>query len=195
MSKKEHTMSKSTSIAITSIRSQEIIERKIYLIRGKKVMLDRDLAELYGVLTKVLNQAVKRNLERFPDDFMFRLTKDETQNWKSQIVTSNKEKMGLRKRPTAFTDLGIAMLSSVLNSNTAIQANIQIMRTFSKIREMLANNEMLRQRVDELERKYQKHEGQFKVVFEAIREILEKPDKSSKREIGFHTVIRKTKHR
>ena len=153
-------------------------------------MLDRDLAFLYGVETRVLNQAVRRNLDRFPGDFMFQLSKEETENWISQIVISNKERMGLRKRPFAFTDLGISMLSSVLNSKTAIHANIQIMRTFSKIKEMLANNEMLRQRIEELERKYLRHDNQFKLVFEAIKEVLEKPDKRSKQEIGFHTHIR-----
>jgi hypothetical protein len=156
-------------------------------------MLDRDLAFLYGVETRVLNQAVRRNLDRFPDDFMFQLSKAETENWMSQIVTSNKERMGLRKRPLAFTDLGISMLSSVLNSKTAIHVNIQIMRTFSKIKEMLTNNEMLRQRIEELEKKYEKHEGQFKVIFEAIKEVLEKPSRRTGREIGFHTHIRRGK--
>src|SRR4051812_4500538 len=113
---------------------KQIIKNKILFVRDKKVMLDRDLAELYGVKTKVLNQAVKRNCERFPADFMFQLTDHELTYWKSQIVTSNKEKMGVRKRPYAFTELGIAMLSSVLNSPQAIQVNIQIMRVFTKLR-------------------------------------------------------------
>ena len=133
-------MSKNKSLSATSFISHERILGKIYLIRGRKVMFDRDLAELYQVQTGVLNQAVKRNLERFPEDFMFQLTSEETKNWISQIVISNKEKMGLRKMPYVFTDLGIAMLSSVLHSKTAIQVNIQIMRTFSKIRDMLSNN-------------------------------------------------------
>ncbi|PIU40648.1 MAG: DNA-binding protein [Candidatus Omnitrophica bacterium CG07_land_8_20_14_0_80_50_8] len=146
----------SKNITVSPFVPQELIANKIYFIRGKKVMLDRDLAELYGVLTKALNQAVKRNPERFPEDFMFQLTKGETKNWKSQIVTSNSQKikMGLRKRPFAFTALGISMLSSVLSSKTAIRVNMQIMRTFNKIREMLANNEMLRHKIEELERKY-----------------------------------------
>ena len=112
----------------------EKIVNKIYIFRGVKVMLDRDLAELYGVETKVLNQAVKRNIERFPLDFMFQLDKEEFQNWRSQFVTSNSDKMGLRYAPFVFTEQGVAMLSSVLNSDTAIQANIQIMRTFSIVR-------------------------------------------------------------
>ena len=141
------------------------------------------------VETRTLNQAVKRNLDRFPEDFMFQLSNEETKNWISQIVISNKERMGLRKRPFAFTDLGIAMLSSVLSSQTAIRANIQIMRTFSKIKEMLANNEMLRQRIEELERKYQKHDNNLKALFDAIKEVLEKLAKETKREIGFHAHI------
>ena len=111
-----------------------VIQSKIYEIRGQKVMLDRDLAEMYGVLTKVLNQAVKRNPDRFPEDFMFQLTNEETQNWKSQIVTTNYIKMGVRRNPYAFTELGVAMLSSVLNSKTAIQINMSIMRAFVTIR-------------------------------------------------------------
>ena len=179
-------MSKIKSITVPASVRHEVIERKIYLIRSKKVMLDRDLAFLYGVLTKTLNQAVKRNLDRFPSDFMFQLSKEETNNWKSQIVTSNKERKGLRKRPVAFTDLGISMLSGVLNSKTAIHANIQIMRAFSKLREMAATNELVRQKIEELERKYEKHDKQFKGVFEALRELLEPPKEPKKKPIGFH---------
>ena len=115
----------------------QVIQSKIYEIRGQKVMLDRDLAEMYGVQTKVLNQAVKRNIERFPEDFMFQLTNEETHNWKSQIVTSNSIKMGLRRNPYAFTELGVAMLSSILNSKVAIQVNMGIMRAFVAIRRMV----------------------------------------------------------
>jgi len=136
----------------------EVIQNKIYEIRGQKVMIDRDLAEMYGVQTKALNQAVKRNIERFPEDFMFQLTTEETQNWKSQIVTTNSIKMGLRRNPYAFTELGVAMLSSVLTSKIAIQVNIGIMRAFVAVRQYLlsANNptqeiEDLKQRVKELE--------------------------------------------
>jgi len=116
----------------------QFIQNKIYTIRGQKVMLDRDLAEMYGVETRILNQAVKRNIERFPDDFMFQLTDIELQNWKSQIVISNSIKMGLRQRPYAFTELGVAMLSSVINSKVAIQVNMGIMRAFVSVRHALS---------------------------------------------------------
>lgn len=117
--------------------SDNLVMNKIYLIRGEKVMLDRDLAELYGVETKVLKQSVKRNIKRFPKDFMFEMTVKELQNWRSQIVTSNSEKMGLRHSPFCFTEQGVAMLSSVLNSDKAISVNIQIMRIFTRIRQSL----------------------------------------------------------
>ena len=127
---------------------QETIESKIFSIRGKRVMLDRDLSILYGVETRVLNQAVKRNITRFPEDFMFQLTKEEMENWKSQIVMSNREKMGLRRSPYAFTEQGVAMLSSVLNSERAIQVNIQIMRAFIKLKEMLSTHKALKQKIE-----------------------------------------------
>ena len=116
----------------------ELIQKKIYEIRGQKVMLDRDLATMYGVETRALTQAVKRNMERFPEDFMFQLTDEETANWKSQIVMSNSIKMGLRRNPYAFTELGVAMLSSVLNSKAAIQVNMGIMRAFVAVRQMIS---------------------------------------------------------
>ncbi len=159
----------------------EIIEQKILLLRGKKVMLDRDLAMLYGVETRVLNQAVRRNVKRFPEDFMFQLTNEEMENWKSQIVISNKERMGLRKRPYAFTENGVAMLSSVLNSERAITVNIQIMRTFTRLREMLAAHKDLASKLNEMEKKY---DAQFKVVFDAIRQLMAQPE-PKKRKIGF----------
>jgi len=115
----------------------QYVQNKIYLIRGHRVMIDRDLAEMYGVETRTLNQAVKRNIERFPDDFMFQLTELEFQDWKSQIVISNSSNMGLRKKPYVFTELGVSMLSSVLNSKTAIQINMGIMRAFVTIRQSL----------------------------------------------------------
>jgi hypothetical protein len=132
----------------------ERIEKLIYLIRGQKVMLDRDLAELYAVKTKVLKQAVRRNIARFPEDFMFELTKEEFENWRSQFVTSNRDKMGLRYRPMAFTEQGVAMLSSVLNSERAIEVNILIMRAFVTLREMLATHKELEQKLIALEKKY-----------------------------------------
>ena len=147
---------------------QERIQDKIYMLRGQKVMIDRDLAELYGVPTKVLNQAVKRNKKRFPPEFMFQLNSKEFTNWKSQIVTSNSVKMGLRRRPHAFTEHGILMLSSVLNSDRAIQVNIQIMKAFVKLRELLVTHKDLRDKIEKMERKY---DQQFKVVFQAIKQL------------------------
>lgn len=144
-------------------------------------MMARDLAHLYGVETKVLNQAVRRNQERFPVDFMFRLTQDELTNWRSQSVTSNSEKMGVRHAPYVFTEQGVAMLSSVLNSKRAIMINIQIIRTFSKLRETLNENESLRFKLEAIERRF---DEQFKVVFDALRKILVK-EEEPKTEIGF----------
>ncbi len=161
---------------------QEVIVSKIFLIRGKKVMLDRDLAELYGVETRNLKRQVRRNLERFPEDFMFQLSKKELENWRCQFGTSNSaEKMGLRYRPYAFTDYGILMLSSVLKSGRAIQVNTQIMRTFIKIREMLFSYKDLQQKIELMEKKY---DQQFRVVFEAIKQLI-KEDQKPKRKIGF----------
>jgi len=156
------------------------IERKILLIRGQKVMLDSDLAELYGVSTKVLNQAVKRNRARFPDDFMFQLSAAESAALRSQFVTS-KGRGGRQYRPFVFTEQGIAMLSSVLNSERAIQGNIAIVRAFVRLREMIASHKDLTRRLAELENKY---DAQFKVVFDAIRELM-KPESSKPRRIGF----------
>ena len=139
----------------------ERIEQSIYMIRGLKVMLDRDLAALYGVETRVLKQAVRRNVDRFPDDFMFVLTGKEFINWRSQFVTSNSDKMGLRHAPMAFTEQGVAMLSTVLNSERAIDVNIAIMRTFVKLRQMLDSHARLAKKLAELEAKY---DGQFRIV-------------------------------
>jgi len=159
----------------------EAIAGKIFLIRGAKVMLDRDLAELYGVETGQLKRAVRRNIDRFPPDFMFELTKEELENWRCQYGTSNSIKMGLRYSPMAFTEQGVAMLSGVLSSKRAIQVNIQIMRTFTKLRQMLATHEDLRNKIEEMEAKYDEN---FRVVFEAIRQLLEE-DEKPKRQIGF----------
>lgn len=132
-----------------------LIQSKIYEICGQRIMLDRDLAEMYGVETRVLNQAVKRNLDRFPPDFMFQLTDEETEIWKSQIVMTNSIKMGIRRNPFAFSEMGVAMLSSVLHSNTAIQVNINIMRAFVAVRQLIASppgvgNTLLRQEMEDL---------------------------------------------
>jgi len=157
----------------------EVIERKIYLIRGHKVMLDSDLAELYGVTTKRLNEQVRRNLKRFPSDFMFQLSSKEAESSRSQIATSKRG--GRRYLPYAFTEQGVAMLSSVLNSDRAIEVNIQIMRAFVKLREMIASHKELAKKLDELESKY---DEQFKVVFDAIRELMTPPE-PKRRRIGF----------
>lgn len=159
----------------------EIIEKKILLIRGEKVMLDSDLAELYGVATKVLLQAVKRNLNRFPPDFMFQLNYQEVADLRSQIVTSKTGRGGRRYLPYVFTEQGVAMLSSVLNSERAIEVNIHIMRAFVKLREMIASHKDLVKRLDEIEKKY---DAQFKVVFDAIRQLMIPPEQK-KRKIGF----------
>lgn len=168
----------------------KVISEKIYWIRGKKIMLDRDLAKLYGVKTRVLNQAVKRNKERFPSDFMFKLNAKEMKNWRSQFVISNQDKIGLRWSSYAFTENGVAMLSSVLQSKRAIQVNVQIMRTFTKIREMLRTHESLRRKIEAIEKKFggklREHDERFHKVFEVIRRILEPPIKP-KRQIGFHS--------
>lgn len=178
-------MSKNTLVGDSSI-SEGMVEKMIYLIRGKKVMLASDISALYGVKTKVLNLAVKRNGVRFPDDFMFQLTQKETDSLRFQFETSKKGRGGRRYLPYTFTQEGVAMLSGVLNSPRAVQANILIMRTFAKLRELIATNELIRQKIEELEKKYEKHDQQFKVVFDAIRQFLATPEKP-KRQIGFHT--------
>ncbi len=161
--------------------SVELLEERIYVIRGHRVMLSMDLGELYGVEPKVLMQAVKRNIERFPEDFMFMLSNQEFANLKSQIVTSSWG--GIRRaNPYAFTEQGVAMLSSVLRSKRAVQTNIAIMRAFVKVREMMAAHKDLAKRLDEMERKY---DVQFKVVFDAIRQLMAQPDKRMKVVTGF----------
>jgi hypothetical protein len=166
-----------------SIVPIDVIEKKIYLVHGQKVMLDRDLAELYGVETRALNQAVRRNSDRFPDDFMFALKREEIQSI-SQIVISSagrKDTLKFSKNVLVFTEQGIAMLSSVLNSKRAVQVNIAIMRTFVKLRQMMASHKELARKLEELEKKY---DGQFQSVFEAIRFLIEVEEKP-KRKIGY----------
>jgi len=158
----------------------EVIEKKILLIGGQKMMLDSDLAVLYGVTTKRLNEQVRRNLKRFPPDFMNQLSREEFESLKSHIATSSSWG-GRRTRPYAFTEQGIAMLSSILNSDRAIEVNIQIMRAFVKLREMIASHKDLTRKLADLEKKY---DGQFQIVFEAIRQLIEVEDKP-KRKIGF----------
>ncbi|HEX7722408.1 MAG TPA: ORF6N domain-containing protein [Pyrinomonadaceae bacterium] len=165
----------------SSLIPVERIERAIYLIRGEKVMLDRDLATLYEVETRALNQAVGRNRDRFPPDFMFELTREEILGI-SQIVTSSNLKFS--KRVTVFTEQGVAMLASILRSKRAVLVNIQIMRTFVRLRQMLASNAELSRRFDELESKY---DHRFKVVFDAIRQLMSPPPVKRK-PIGFRRV-------
>lgn len=158
------------------------IERRIFLVRGQKVMLDADLAALYRVPTKSLNLAVKRNADRFPEDFMFQLTDDELAGLRFHFETSKRGRGGRRYLPHAFTEQGVAMLSSVLRSPRAVQVNIAIMRTFVRLREMLLSNADLARKLADLENKY---DAQFKVVFDAIRELMLPPD-PPRRKIGFH---------
>ena len=164
---------------------QEIIGRKIYLIRGQKVMLSIELAALYGVEVKRLNEQVKRNIKRFPDDFMFQLSDTEYEILKSQFATSSWG--GIRRaNPYAFTEQGVAMLSTVLNSARAIQVNIAIMRAFVKLREILSTNKDLAHKLNELERKTDKHDAEIQKIFEAIRQLMAPPPEPPKRKIGFH---------
>ncbi len=166
---------------------QERIEKAILLIRGHKVMLDKDLAELYGVATKVLNQAVKRNLSRFPDDFMFQLTPEEDDALRSQFVTLKPGRGKHRKYlPYAFTEHGVAMLSSVLNSDRAIEVNIAIMRAFVRLRQIMSTHKDLARKLADLERKLGEHDDKFAVVFEAIRQLMAPPSTTQKKQkIGF----------
>jgi hypothetical protein len=162
----------------------EVIERRIYLIRGQKVMLDSDLAELYQTPTKSLNLAVRRNRDRFPDDFMFQLTKEEASALRFQIETSNKGRGGRRYPPYGFTEHGVAMLSSVLKSKRAIQVNIIIMRAFVRLREMLSSHRDVLRKLEDLERKYQGHDAQITAIFDAIRKMIDTPSRP-RRHIGF----------
>lgn len=161
---------------------QEIVESKIFFIRGKKVMLDKDLAALYGVETKMLNRAIKRNQERFPDDFMFQLTKDEFQNLRLHFGTSSWG--GRRYLPYVFTEHGAIMLANVLNSHGAVEASIQVVRAFVKLRELLSSNKELANKLKQLEGKFEKHDEEIQVIFKAIRQLMALPEKK-KRKIGF----------
>ena len=168
----------------TTLIPIEKIESKILLIRGKKVMLDMGLAELYGVETRSLIQAVKRNSDRFPEDFMFKLTEKEFEILRSQFVISSWG--GRRHYPYAFTEQGVAMLSGVLSSKRAVQANIQIMRTFTKLKEIITSNKELAHKLNQLESRINKHDSEIQSIFEAIRQLMIPPVKPKKR-IGFCT--------
>ena len=180
----------------------ERIERLILLIRGQKVILDADLAELYGVSVGRLNEAVRRNIDRFPDDFMFQLTREEFGDLRSQTVASNLKPQfaisssgwgGRRHPPYVFTEQGVAMLSSVLRSKRAVQINIEIMRAFVRLREMLLSHKDLARKLDALERKYESHDMHIRSLFEAIRQLMT-PPKPKKRKIGFLVKERSTKY-
>lgn len=165
--------SKGTKVSENAIVTLDQVERRIYEIRGHKVMLDSELAVLYGVETRVLNQAVRRNLDRFPDDFMFELTRDEFGNLISQTVTSSSRSYGgRRKLPLVFTEQGVAMLSSVLNSERAVQVNIAIMRAFVNMRRLVATNAEINKKLAAIEKKLGDHDGHFKQVFTAIRTMM-----------------------
>jgi hypothetical protein len=168
----------------TAIIPDEQVISKIYLIRGQKVMLDRDLAGLYQVETRILNQAVHRNKDRFPKDFMFQLTVQEFENLKSQFVISSWG--GVRKLPFAFTEQGVAMLSGVLNSAVAIKVHIQIIRVFARMKELLLTHKDILLKLEKLEKKYEGHDEQIQVIFEYIKELLN-PPQPARNPIGFRT--------
>jgi phage regulator Rha-like protein len=174
-------MSKETK-KVQLVLPDEVVMNKIYLIRGQKVMLDKDLAEMYGVETKALKQAIRRNMDRFPEDFMFELTKEEMESLRSQIVTSNRG--GTRYQPFAFTEQGVAMLSSILNSAVAIQVNIQIIRIFTKMREMLLTNKDILLKLERLEKDITTNKQDIANIFEALKQLLTPPAEKRIR-IGF----------
>ncbi len=166
--------------------SDEIVMTKIFVIREQKVMIDRDLAELYGVETKRLKEAVRRNITRFPEDFMFEMTKDEFSMWRTQFATSNSEKKGLRYAPFCFTEQGVTMLSCVLNSDRAIRINIQIVRIFTKIREAITDNLSLKFEIENIKKKLHNQDKNIELIFSYLDELIEKNENSRPRKsIGF----------
>jgi hypothetical protein len=165
--------------------AEDAIISKIYLIRGHKVMIDRDLAELYGVETKQLKRQVRRNIDRFPGDFMFELSAEEFQEWRSQFGASKEgDKMGLRYAPYVFTEQGVAMLSTVLNSERAIKVNIQIMRIYTKMREMLMTNLEILLKLEQMERKITGHDEDIRLIFKYLKQLLNPPEEPRPR-VGF----------
>jgi len=182
--RKGKNMHKKQTKSKNNLIPQERIENKILLIRGIKVIIDRDLAELYGVPTFRLNEQVKRNIERFPEDFMFQLSKEEHDSLRSQFAIS-KGRGGRRYLPYVFTEQGVAMVSSVLHSPQAVQVNIQIMRTFVRLRELMMSHKDLARKIETLERKFNEHDKNFVMVFEAIKRLLDPPEKPKGR-MGFH---------
>jgi hypothetical protein len=165
--------------------AEEAIISKIYLVRGQKVMLDRDLAELYGVETKVLKQAVRRNINRFPSDFLFEMTQNELEDWRSQFVTSKEDRQGLRYAPFCFTEQGVTMLSCVLSSERAIMVNIQIMRIYTKMREMLLTHKDILLKLEQLESQTLQNTEDIQAVFEQLKQFLIPVEQAQRRWIGF----------
>ena len=163
----------------------ETIIRRIYIFRGQKLMVDRDLAELYGIETKVLNQAVKRNIERFPKDFMFQLNVKEFENWRSQTVTSNSEKMGMRRSPYVFTEQGVAMLSGVINSPKAIDMNIAIMRAFVETRKLLHSNKKIAEQIKLLFDRIGEHDVQLGAIYDAIENLMDEKTETKVKKINW----------
>jgi hypothetical protein len=175
-----------TRVENSIIIVDEVVMNKIYIVRGQKVTLDRDLAELYQIDTKVLKQSVKRNMDRFPDDFMFELTEIEFKNWRSQFVTSNADKLGLRYAPFAFTEQGVAMLSSILKSKKAISVNIQIIRIFTRMRQLLMDNTEIRLAIEKLEKKTDNNTKNIEVVFQYMDELTDKKEiVKPRKQIGY----------
>ena len=168
------------------ILSEDYLATTIYKIRGEKVILDRDIARLYGVETKQLKRAVNRHLDRFPTDFMFELTNEEFENWRSKFVTSNADKMGLRYAPMAFTEQGVAMLSSVINSARAIEVNIVIMRTFVKMRQWILDSHELSNRLQTFEAKLEDHEMAIETLFETLDQLSPEKEEPPRTLIGFN---------
>ena len=174
------------------IATMEEIDRAIHLIRGQRVMLDADLAKLYGVTTSQLNQQVARNMDRFPEDFAYQLTPQEFTDLKSQIVTSSSGRGGRRKRPWAFTEQGVAMLSSVLKSPTAVRVNIEIMRAFVRLRRLMATPGELVEQITKLAETVELHDDQINVINQVLQQMLQKPA-SPRRAIGFHSQPNRTR--
>ena len=173
------------SLPLVSV-PDEIVISKIYFVRDQKIMLDRDLAELYGVETKQLKRQVNRNIERFPEDFMFEMSEVEFQDWRCQFGTSNSEKMGLRYAPFCFTEQGVAMLSSVLNSKRAILVNIQIIRIFTRLKRLFFDNKELRSEIEQIKLKLGKQNKNIELVFQYLDELLEKKkDPVPRKKVGF----------
>jgi len=178
----------SNKIVRVSIPDEEI-KSKIYLVRGEKIMLDRDIADLYGIDTKVLKQSVRRNMKRFPLDFMFEMSVEEFHEWRSQFVTSKTDRMGLRYPPFCFSEHGVLMLSSVLNNDRAIEVNIQIIRIFTKMRQLLSIHKNILLQLGQMEQKIAEHENNIILIFEYIKELekekLQKSEQQNRKKIGF----------